>query len=292
MRPIALDRILSALRVEFGPLAKSRRLSFTVPETGLFVASDVHMLRRVLQNLVSNAIRYTAQGSVTVTARREGGQVTVAVCDTGPGIAADEQKHVFEEFRRLDATRKIPGHGLGLAIVKRSCAKLGHTVTLESIPGRGSTFSVTLAAAEANVPAPGTIPARGRNPVPASGAILVIDNDETILAGMCALLGNWGHRAIPAVSPDHPDVLAAARAGLSLMLADYHLEDSLTGDEAVARVRAMHQGNLPAAIITADRSEEVRARLDAADLPILNKPVKPAALRSMLARHQHAAAAE
>lgn len=282
IRPIALDRILSALRVEFAPIARSRGLTFTVPETGLFVASDVHMLRRVLQNLVSNAIRYTAEGSVSVAARREGAQVTVAVCDTGPGIAAKEQQHVFEEFRRLDATRKIPGHGLGLAIVRRSCAKLGHAVTLESAPGRGSTFSITLAAAEGNVPAPGTIPARGRNPVQASGAILVIDNDETILAGMCALLGNWGHTAIPAVSPDHPDVLAAARAGLSLMLADYHLEDSLTGDEAVARVRAMHRGNLPAAIITADRSEEVRARLDAADLPILNKPVKPAQLRALL----------
>lgn len=282
VRPIALDRILSALRVEFAPVARARGLGFSVPETGLFVASDVQMLRRVLQNLVSNAIRYTEEGSVTVTARAEGDRVTVAVTDTGPGIAAGEQRFVFEEFRRLDATRRIPGHGLGLAIVRRSCEKLGHGVTLESAPGRGSTFAITLGAAEADAAAPGAVATRGSRTVQTGGAILVIDNDETILAGMRALLENWGYAAITAASPDHPEVLAAAAAGLALILADYHLEDGLTGDAAVARVRALHQGDLPAAIITADRSEDVRARLDAAGLTVLNKPVKPAQLRALL----------
>lgn len=282
IRPTALDRILSALRVEFEPLARSRGLAFTVPETGLFVASDVQMLRRVLQNLVSNAIRYTAEGEVTVSARRSGETVTVTVTDTGPGIALEEQRRIFEEFRRLDATRKIPGHGLGLAIVRRSCAKLGHHIALQSAPGKGSSFSVTLGAAE---PAPvptGTVAPVNRRQAASAGAILVIDNDEAILAGMRALLESWGHTAITASSPDHPAVRDAARGGLSLMLADYHLEDDLTGDLAVARIRAMHGGNLPAAIVTADRSEEVRAKLGAAGLPILNKPIKPAQLRALL----------
>ena len=282
VRAISLDRILSALKVEFAPLARSRGLAFAVPETGLFVASDVQMLRRVLQNLVSNAIRYTAAGSVTVTAQAEGGRVTVAVTDTGPGIAAHEQRVVFEEFRRLDATRRIPGHGLGLAIVRRSCAKLGHGVTLESVPGHGSTFAITLPIAEAHEAATTPSGPRRSKPAQGGGAILVIDNDETILAGMRALLENWGHAAITAVGPDHPDVRAAAAAGLSLILADYHLADDLTGDQAVARVRALHGGDLPAAIITADRSEDVRARLGAAGLPVLTKPVKPAQLRALL----------
>lgn len=282
VRVISLDRILSALKVEFAPLARSRGLAFAVPETGLFVSSDVQMLRRVLQNLVSNAIRYTAQGSVTVTATAEGDRVTVAVTDTGPGIAAHEQRVVFEEFRRLDATRKIPGHGLGLAIVRRSCAKLGHGVALESAPGRGSTFAITLPVAEAGAVVTSTPLPRRSKPAQGSGAILVIDNDETILAGMRALLENWGHTAITAIGPDDPGVGAAAAAGLSLILADYHLADDLTGDQAVARVRALHSGDLPAAIITADRSEDVRARLGAAGLPVLTKPVKPAQLRALL----------
>ncbi|WP_086619680.1 hybrid sensor histidine kinase/response regulator [Erythrobacter tepidarius] len=282
IRPIALDRILSALRVEFAPLARSRGLAFAVPETDLFVASDAQMLRRILQNLVSNAIRYTTEGSVSVTAEREGEMVTVAVRDTGPGIPVHEQPRVFEEFRRLDATRKVPGHGLGLAIVQRSCAKLGHSVALESVQGLGSTFSVTMPAARPEMAALPADPSRKDKPAGASGAILVIDNDQTILAGMRALLENWGHTAITAVDPDHPDVRAAAESGLSLLLADYHLEDGLTGDVAVAKVRALHRGDLPAAILTADRSEEVRASLAAAGLPVLSKPVKPAQLRALL----------
>lgn len=279
---IELDRILSALRIEFAPSARARGLTFDIAETGLFVASDVQMLRRVLQNLVSNAIRYTAEGGVAVSARLEGDVVTVSVTDTGPGIAAAEQKFVFEEFRRLDATRRIPGHGLGLAIVRRTCAKLGHGIELQSEPGRGSTFSVTLRAVAPACVAPARAITSGRKPTVTTGAILVIDNDQSILAGMRALLENWGHKVVTAASPDDPVVLAAAREGLSLMLADYHLEDSLTGETAVAQIRALHPGNLPAAIVTADRSDEVKAQLAALDLPILNKPVKPAQLRALL----------
>jgi len=289
IRTIALDRILSALRIEFGPLARSRGLAFEVAETPLFVASDAQMLRRVLQNLVSNAIRYTTEGGVAVTARRDGDTVTVAVIDTGPGIAEAEQRYVFEEFKRLDATRKVPGHGLGLAIVRRSCAKLGHEVTLRSRPGRGATFAITMPAAEPAGAAPDPVAATRGRTMPAAGAILVIDNDPSILAGMRALLENWGHEAITALSPDAPEVKAAARAGLALVLADYHLEDGLTGDVAVARVRALHSASLPAAIVTADRSEEVKARLAAQGLPILTKPIKPAQLRALL--RQIAAAA-
>ncbi|WP_068863627.1 ATP-binding protein [Erythrobacter dokdonensis] len=279
---IDLGRILSALRIEFAPLARSRGLEFEVAETPLFVASDAQMLRRVLQNLVSNALRYTATGGVKVAARREGDAVVVSVTDTGPGIALAEQKVVFDEFRRLDATRRIPGHGLGLAIVRRSCAKLGHRVELLSEPGQGAIFSITMRATEPASLAPEPAVMSGRRADLTSGAILVIDNDPTILAGMRALLGNWGHEAITAAGPDEPQVLAAARAGLSLILADYHLEDGLTGDIAVARIRALHSGNLPAAIVTADRSEEVKAKLSALDLPILTKPIKPAQLRALL----------
>jgi signal transduction histidine kinase len=282
VRTIDLDRILTALRVEFAPLARSRGLAFEVAETGLFVSSDVRMLRRVLQNLIGNAIRYTDEGKVSLTAQANGGEVTIAVTDTGPGIAQHEQVLVFDEFRRLDATRKIPGHGLGLAIVRRSCLKLGHRVALASAPGAGAMFSITLPQA-GPLPVTPTPRAPGASrQVAATGAVLVIDNDEAILAGMRALLETWGYTAITAPHPDHPDVAAAATAGLSLLLADYHLEDGLTGDMAVAQVRAMHARVLPAAIITADRSEEVRSSLDASGLAVLPKPVKPAQLRALL----------
>ena len=279
---IELDRILSALRIEFAPLAKSQGLQFDVAKTGLFVSSDVQMLRRVLQNFVSNAIRYTAEGSVKVEAYTQGDTVIVSVSDTGPGIADEEQPFVFDEFKRLDATRKLPGHGLGLAIVRRSCAKLGHHVELTSKLGHGSVFSITLPAAAPACTAPTPTLTRNRKPSVGDGAILVIDNDPAILEGMRALLENWGHKVVTALGPDQPEALAAVKDGLSLMVADYHLEDELTGDIAVAKIRALHEGEVPAFVVTADRSEEVKGKLAALDLPILTKPVKPAQLRALL----------
>ncbi len=282
INPVELDRILSALRIEFAPLAEAQGLTFEVAKTDFFVSSDIQMLRRVLQNFVSNAIRYTAKGGVTVSAKQEDEKVIVSVTDTGPGISAEEQPYVFDEFKRLDATRKLPGHGLGLAIVRRSCAKLGHHVELESEPGSGSTFSITIPWAEPASPAPGPVTMRSRKATPAEGAILVIDNDQAILEGMHALLENWGHEVVSTLGPDRPEALAAVKAGLSLVVADYHLEDGLTGDVAVAKIRSLHKGELPAVIVTADRSEEVKARLSSLDLPILTKPVKPAQLRALL----------
>jgi len=282
IRTIELDRILSALRIEFAPVAEAKGLDLRIAETGLFVASDAQMLRRVLQNLISNAVRYTAQGSITVTATGSGEEVTVCVIDTGPGIPAEEQPFIFDEFRRLESSRKLPGHGLGLAIVRRSCAKLGHQARLQSERGRGATFSITMPqAAPAPLIAAAAAPA-DHKPASANGAVLVIDNDPSILAGMRALLENWGHDVIAATSPDDAEAQDAARQGLALMLVDYHLEDDLTGEIAVARIRALHEGPLPAAVITADRSEEVKAKLAALDLPILTKPVKPAKLRALL----------
>ncbi|MGY6550638.1 MAG: ATP-binding protein [Erythrobacter sp.] len=282
IRTIELDRILSALRIEFAPLAKKQGLTLKIGATELFVASDVQMLRRVLQNLVSNAVRYTAEGSVEVTAQRDAENVTICVTDTGPGIPAAEQPFIFDEFRRLDATRKLPGHGLGLAIVRRTCAKLGHEARLQSAAGRGSTFSIILPAAEPAKAAPQPAAAADKKSAASDGAILVVDNDQSILAGMRALLENWGHRVFTATGPDSPEVSAAAQAGLALVLVDYHLEDDLTGDLAVATIRAAHGGQIPAAVVTADRSEEVKAKLAALDLPVLTKPVKPAKLRALL----------
>ncbi len=282
IRPTALDRILSALRIEFAPLAKSKGLTLRVADSGLFVRSDVQMLRRVLQNLVVNAVRYTAAGTVEVSVSHDDETVMVAVTDTGPGIPPSEQPFIFDEFKRLEATRKLPGHGLGLAIVRRSCAKLGHEARLQSEVGRGSTFSITMPLAEpASVP-PAAHALPDHRAVPASGPILVVDNDPSILAGMRALLENWGHQVITAPGPDAPEVRSAAGQALALMLVDYHLEDDLTGDLAVARMRALLGQDLPAAIVTADRSEEVKAKLAALDLPILTKPVKPAKLRALL----------
>ncbi len=286
VQPLSLDRILSALRIEFGPLARKSGLAFDVPETGLWVSSDMRLLRRILQNFVSNAIRYTSEGGVRVRAGVRGDHVLIAVSDTGVGIDEDKREEIFEEFRRLRKTSKTPGKGLGLAIVRQASAMLGHEITLDSMPDRGSTFTICVPRAQpAEMRADVTSEAR-RLPR-AGGTVTVVDNDAQVQHGMRVLLENWGLEVVTGSHPDDPQVLKSVEGGTGLLIADYHLDDGLLGDEAVARLRARHAarkgaGDLPAIIITADRTDEVKQSLAAQDLPVLTKPVKPAQLRALL----------
>lgn len=277
----SLAGILNTLRVEFAPLASAGGLHFEVAETALWVRSDGRLLRRVLQNFVSNAIRYTEAGSVTVDVLEEGGEVCVVVRDTGPGIAEHDREEIFGEFRRVGKTQKIPGKGLGLAIVRRVSTMLGHAIGLESAPGSGSAFSIRLprVAPVAREPAAEVAfgPSSGQG-----GLVLVIDNDPAILSGMEALLENWGLEVVTARGPADPVALAGLAQGPAMLIVDYHLDDGLTGDAAVAQLRARAGRDIPAMVITADRGEATKVLLGTLALPILHKPVKPAQLRALL----------
>lgn len=279
---LSLGAILSALRVEFAPLASAGGLAFTVPHTALWVRSDARLLRRVLQNFVSNAIRYTEQGSVTVEVVEQGADVVVTVRDTGPGIAEVDRDEIFEEFRRVGKTQKIPGKGLGLAIVRRVTTMLGHGIELDTAPGAGAAFSIRLPRVDpvASLEEPGAMPAAPR--AGAGGLVLVIDNDPGILAGMEALLENWGLDVVTANDPSDAAALAALEQGPAMLIVDYHLDDRLTGDRAVAMLREKAGRAVPAMVITADRGPETKAQLAELALPLLNKPVKPAQLRALL----------
>ena len=283
---LPLAPLLAALRREFAPLAETAGLALVVPDSADWVRSDARLLRRVLQNFVSNAIRYTAQGEVQVELAGAGDDLVITVRDTGPGIAEAERAAIYEEFRRLDATRKIPGKGLGLAIVRRVTTMLGHELELESTPGKGSAFSIRLPRAE---PRPAsTAPEELGDPAGpgtrrGGGAlVLVIDNEPAILAGMAALLGSWGLEVVTAGDPDDPQVAAALARGPAMLIADYHLDNGLTGDDAVLALRARLGQDLPACLVTADRGEPLKARAAALGLPLFTKPVKPARLRALL----------
>ncbi|MBS7669973.1 NahK/ErcS family hybrid sensor histidine kinase/response regulator [Croceicoccus gelatinilyticus] len=279
---LPLDRILSALRIEFAPLARKDGLTFEIPETGFWVKSDLRLLRRILQNFVSNAIRYTEKGGVEVQAREEGDHIAISVTDTGPGIDPEKREAIFEEFRRLKKTQKTPGKGLGLAIVRRASAMLGHEIDLQSEEGRGSTFTILVPRAEPRVTEAATTTAGERIGRSGEGTVTVVDKDEQVQQGMRVLLENWGLKVVTGGHPDDPAVVKSVKQGTGLLIADYHLDDGMTGDEAVAMLREKHAGDLPAVIITADRSDEVKLKLGSQGLPILTKPVKPAQLRALL----------
>ena len=269
------------LNVEFSAMARERGLVFRVVDCHLAVRSDPHLLRRILQNLLSNALRYTPRGRILLGCRRRGGDLRIEVWDTGVGIAAADQKRIFEEFQRL-APGSEKGLGLGLAIVDRVSRLLGHPVDVRSRPGHGSCFAVTVPLAVG----PGTplqrkaatvAPAVTEQPL----TILCLDNDATILEGLTALLGGWGHRVLVATNAASAMAVAAASPP-DVVLLDYHLDGERTGLDFLDDLGQKSGRGVCALVVTGDRSEAVRTAARVRGCEVLSKPVKPAALRRFL----------
>lgn len=280
--------LLAQLHVEFEPLAREKGLRLTFAPCSLSVRSDRRMLRRLLQNLVSNAIKYTPHGEVLVGCRRRAESLVVEVWDTGLGIPADKQKSVFREFERLaPGARAARGLGLGLSIVERLSRVMRHKVTLASEPGKGSVFRIELprAARSAEVADYGEAHVSAAQHMPLSGmVVLAIDNEERILDGMRALLTGWGCEVVAAPSMDAAERdLCARNLAPQAIVADYHLDES-DGLDAIARARRAFGADIPAVLVTADRTAEVRLMAEANDIRVLNKPLRPAALRSLLSQ--------
>nr|WP_295466132.1 NahK/ErcS family hybrid sensor histidine kinase/response regulator [Mesorhizobium sp.] len=290
----SLESLLRQIGTDFQPLAREKNLRLRIVPSSIAVMTDRNLFRRLLQNLVSNAIKYTRSGSVLIGARRRGSLVEIQVVDTGIGIPADKLNTVFQEFLRLDeGAREAQGLGLGLSIVDRIARVLRLELRLGST-GKGTTFSVLLpisAAQELSVPERGRIERQGAFSVDGM-VVYCIDNDERILEGMRLLLEGWGCRAVTISGTAALNAMDAKDLPQpDIVFADYHLDDE-TGFDLIASLRLRFGTEVPAVLVTADRSADVRQQAANLDIPILNKPVKPAALRSMLARHQHAAAAE
>lgn len=275
--------LLDQLQREFAPMARQKGLKLTVLPSSLHVRSDRRLLRRLLQNLISNAIKYTPSGKVLVGCRRQGDRLRIAVADTGLGIPESKQRLIFREFQRLDqGMREARGLGLGLSIVERIAHVLHHKISLNSTPGRGSLFSVSLPIREA-LPIPDA--ARPAQPpvTPLTGLrILAIDNEPAIIDGMRALLEGWGCEVATGGSLEEANrVIGARRFAPDIVIADYHLDEG-DGLEAITRLRWRLGPNLHAVLLTADRSPEVRAEAQNKNAHVLHKPLKPAALRALL----------
>ncbi|MCA0014103.1 hybrid sensor histidine kinase/response regulator [Mesorhizobium sp. B292B1B] len=278
-----LDGLLRQIGNDFRPLAAEKQLKLTIMPSSLTVVTDRNLLRRLIQNLVSNAIKYTRHGRILVGVRRRGELAEIQVIDTGIGIAGDKLNTVFREFTRLDeGAREAEGLGLGLSIVDRIARVLRLEIRIFSNPGKGTRFSVILPVAAVQEPrreVETRAPARVAASLSGLG-VLCIDNDARILEGMRLLLEGWGC-AVETVSGTKSLDIAIRRP--DVVLADYHL-DGETGLDAIVRLRAIHGDDLPAVLVTADRSNEVRTAAAGLDIPVINKPLKPAVLRSMMAR--------
>ena len=283
-----ISDILDQLAVEFTPVARDKGLELTIVPCSLTVRSDRRLLARLLQNLVSNAIKYTARGRVLVGCRRGENQLRIAVYDTGLGIPVAKQELIFEEFRRLDeGARQAKGLGLGLSIVERLGRVLEHPVNLVSTPGSGSMFSV-----EVLIAAPVARAVRKPSAAPVGGqrlkglTVICIDNEQRILDGMRPLLSGWGCEVFTENSA-RAAIRLLSRVGSvpDILLVDYHLDDG-NGLDAAKSLRSKFGKDLPAILITADRSPQVRDAARERDISVLYKPVKPATLRALMAQRR------
>lgn len=281
-----LNQLISALQAEFQLVAEDKGLHLRACHSSVLVRSDSRLLQRILRNFISNAIRYTEQGRVLIGCRRKPGSISIQIWDTGNGIPADKLQDVFKEFHQLDDHPGVArqGVGLGLAIVDRIARVLSHPLQVESVPGKGSMFAVEVPVIDApQTAAPVQLFAM---PVPdllQGLTVLVIDNEENILVSMEALLGQWGCTVMTASSARQA-VGRCQQTGLvpEVILADYHLDHEQLGTDAIIRVREHLGLEIPAVMLTADRSSECLQLFREQQFPVINKPVKPGKLRALL----------
>ena len=281
-----VGHLLDRIETTFAATAREKGLRLRVLPSRAWIRTDAILLERILLNLVSNAIRYTARGGVIVGCRRRGDNVRIEVLDSGIGLAEDQRHSVFGEFYQVDvpAPGGRAGLGLGLSIVDGLCRLLGHRIDLASRPGKGSRFAVSVpwAAARQRPADPAATldaianPARDR-------LIVVIDDDALVLDGMRGLLQSWGCRVVTGDSGD------AALAGLAdhqgqpnLVISDYFLANGTTGVDVIERLRGVFAEPIPAFLVSGDTTRERMRDADARGLPLLHKPVSPMALRSMV----------
>ncbi|WP_237168345.1 PAS-domain containing protein [Paracoccus shandongensis] len=282
---LALNGILASLASSFAPVAAAKGLRFRVRPTGAHVISDGLYLQRIVQNLISNAIRYTDRGGVLVGARRRGDTVRIEVWDSGPGIRDEDRAVIFQEFRRLHRRASASeGMGLGLAIVERACARLGHGLELLSRPGRGSVFRVTvpLAAAGSGAGKDSGDPRHLSSLAGAGLLVLVVDNDHELRRALVALLEGWGITVLDAGGPEDAIALIDEMDFVpDAMLIDYQLDNDVDGLDLVAMLRKRF-GWRPARIISADRSPTLRERCARMGLHPMPKPLDTEALYHFL----------
>lgn len=287
VEPIALGALFDQLREEFAPLADRKGLCLIIRPAQGVVMSDPIYLRRILQNLISNAIRYTQTGRVFVGARRRGKQWMVEVRDSGPGIAPEDQGKIFREFHRLNTkTSAAEGLGLGLAIVERAASLLGHPLTLRSALGCGSTFSVRLAAgrAERSVLPIAAAETTHWGHSEAARTVLLIENDADLAHAMVELLEKWGLTVLDVSSGEEAlDLIAETGIEPDLCLVDYQLGEGMDGIACISALRARFGRELPLRLVTADRSEEMQDRAREAGIEVLMKPVSPRTLSAFVA---------
>lgn len=271
-----MQRLIDRLSAEFGRQAQHKGLEFRSSGCPEVIRSDPNMLAEIIQNLVSNAIRYTESGSVTLQCRRNNGNCSLSVVDTGIGIEDDQLDAIFREFHQVKKRSSAnEGFGLGLAIVRRMADLLDHRVTVSSEAGAGSTFTVTVPVVDSAGTA--TDDAGGHLHIadtPDGGLILLIEDDAAVANAWSMLLEAEGFTIEQAASATEAmEIVRRLDVAPALIVSDFHLLDGSTGVEAVAAIREHCGGSIPAFVVSGDTSKVVKDARLLDNCTLMNKPV-------------------
>lgn len=282
-----LRDLLNNIAREFRQMALAEGLRLDFVPSSAIVHSDSQLLARILRNFLTNAIRYTEQGRIVLGCRRQANHVLLQVWDTGAGIPGDKLTEIFQEFKRIRPMggQGDKGLGLGLAIVDKIARMLGHEVSVSSEEGRGSVFSVRVPLGKLRPapPAPRDSVAVSADHGLSGARVWVIDNDLAICQGMKTLLEGWDCQVVTAISADDlAGKVDVVNARVDLILADYHLDNDENGVDAVAIINRQRHRPAPVLMITANYTNELKQHIRELGYLLMNKPVKPLKLRSVL----------
>ena len=266
-----INDVFERLRSDFEPQAADKSLSLDVEQCPEAVHSDPELLRRLLGNLVSNAIRYTSRGGVALSCTRDGRELRIEVRDTGIGIPAGELERIFEEFYQVDhGTQRPEGLGLGLSIVRRLAALLRCTITVDSSPGKGTVFRVTVPAAEM----PAAARESSEKPAVATGGLVLVVDDEHAVAEATSLLLEVEGFTVRIASCEREALEHVNDAVPDLIVSDYHLRGGETGMGVVRAVRSRLGEPIPVVFVTGDTARSALEKTKIENARVLSKPMR------------------
>ncbi|MCJ8272213.1 MAG: hybrid sensor histidine kinase/response regulator, partial [Psychrosphaera sp.] len=281
---LPMQSFLQALTCEYAVQAQAKGLEFEVIPTTLYGFSDGKLLARIVGNFLSNAIRYTPSGKITLACRPTAQGLLIEVTDTGPGITADQQTAIFNEFYQLNTTDTpiSKGMGLGLSIVKRLANLLKDPINVVSTPGQGAIFSVQIE----QVAAP--LPSKPVNPCQAQTAtIVILEDDEQVLNALQRQIEVWGFNTVAATSSAQLQTKLDSRQVVSeispkLIVSDYRLGNDDNGIDAIKALRQRFDSDIPAIITTGEQQAEIIQRIEQFDCQWCRKPIKPSHLFELI----------
>lgn len=285
MVPLSLNDIFRSLKRVLSPLAQERKVLFKTLPVSWIIESDAHMIDRILNNLISNAIRYTDKGGkILLGCRKKGNYLRIEVHDTGIGIPEHMVKNIFAEYYQINNPERDQnkGLGLGLSIVKGMCDILFHRIEVRSTLGSGTSFRIT-------VPLSNRLPASVRerehsfNLTMKTGNIILIDDENDTLDSMSDLIGSWGHRVLPfEAEKEALNYLSNHDFIPDMIITDFRLREKRTGIEAINAVNNFYRKNIPAIIITGDTAKDRIIQARESGNALLHKPIMPAKLRTVI----------